>query len=139
MIGLLEKGESVAFGGEGNGGLIYPDHQFCRDGGMTAAMMVAILSRTGEPLSTLVDRLPVFYMIKDKVRVKDTEALIMQMKQVFSSDTPDLTDGIRINRGDTWALIRPSGTEPLVRVMVESERKEAADALYQDIIRHIKS
>ncbi len=42
-------------------------------------------------------------MIKDKVRVKDTEALIMQMKQVFSSDTPDLTDGIRINRGDTWA------------------------------------
>ncbi len=138
MIGLLEKGEPVAFGGEGNGGLIYPDHQFCRDGGMTAAMMVAILSRTGEPLSALVDRLPAFFMIKDKVRVKDPEALIMQMKQAFSTDRLDLTDGVRINRGDTWALIRPSGTEPLVRVMVESGRKEAADALYQEIIRRVK-
>ena len=139
MIGLLEQGEPVAFGGEGNGGLIYPDHQFCRDGGMTAAMMVAILSRTGKPLSTLVDRLPAFFMIKDKVRVKDPEALIMQMKQAFSNDRLDLTDGVRINRGDTWALIRPSGTEPLVRVMVESGRKEAADALYQEIIRQVKS
>ncbi len=139
MIGMLEKGEPVAFGGEGNGGLIYPDHQFCRDGGMTAAMMVAILSRTGEPLSTLVDRLPAFFMIKDKVRVKDPEALIMQMKQAFSTDRLDLTDGVRINRGDTWALIRPSGTEPLVRVMVESGRKEAADLLYQEIIRRVKS
>jgi phosphomannomutase/phosphoglucomutase len=139
MIGLLEKGEAVAFGGEGNGGLIYPDHQFCRDGGMTAAMMVAILSRTGKPLSTLVENLPVFFMIKDKVRVKDPEALIMQMKQAFASDRLDLTDGVRINRGDTWALIRPSGTEPLVRVMVESGRKEAANAFYQEIIRQIKS
>lgn len=139
MIGLLEKGEPVAFGGEGNGGLIYPDHQFCRDGGMTAAMMVAILSRTGEPLSALVDGLPTFHMIKDKVRVKDPDALIVQMKQAFSSDRLDLTDGVRINRGDTWALIRPSGTEPLVRVMIESGRKEAADALYQEIFRQIKS
>jgi phosphomannomutase/phosphoglucomutase len=106
---------------------------------MTAAMMVAILSRTGEPLSTLVDRLPAFFMIKDKVRVKDPETLIMQMKQAFSTDNLDLTDGVRINRGDTWALIRPSGTEPLVRVMVESGQKEAADALYQEIIRQIKS
>lgn len=139
MIGLLEKGEAVSFGGEGNGGLIYPDHQFCRDGGMTAAMMVAILSRTGEPLSTLVDRLPAFHMIKDKVGVADPAALLVQMKQAFSSDRLDLTDGVRINRGGTWALIRPSGTEPLVRVMVESERKEDADALYQDIMRRIKS
>jgi phosphomannomutase/phosphoglucomutase len=139
MIGLLEKGEAVAFGGEGNGGLIYPDHQFCRDGGMTAAMMVAILSRTGKPLSTLVENLPVFFMIKDKVRVKDPEALIMQMKQAFASDRLDLTDGVRINRGDTWALIRPSGTEPLVRIMVESGQKESADALYQEIIRQIRS
>jgi phosphomannomutase/phosphoglucomutase len=51
---ILEK-KPVIFGGEGNGGLIFPAHQFCRDGGMTTAMMVYILSTTNQPLSSLVD------------------------------------------------------------------------------------
>jgi len=66
MRSLIEKGTPVIFGGEGNGGLIFPDHQFCRDGGMTAAMMVAILASHGQKLSILLEQLPKRHMIKPK-------------------------------------------------------------------------
>jgi phosphomannomutase/phosphoglucomutase len=139
MIDLIERGTSVVFGGEGNGGLIFPDHQFCRDGGMTAAMMVAILSGKKQPLSALVAELPVFHLIKDKRRVDDPGTLVKQVQEAFQGDNLDLTDGVRINRGQTWALIRPSGTEPLVRVMVESDSKEKAEALYKEILHFFKN
>jgi phosphomannomutase/phosphoglucomutase len=136
MIDLIDQGSPVVFGGEGNGGLIFPEHQFCRDGGMTAAMMVSILAGEKRPLSTIVSELPVFHMIKDKLRVDDPESVVKKVKEAFSGDHPDLTDGVRINRGRTWALVRPSGTEPLVRVLVESEDKEKAESLYMEIMKY---
>ncbi len=134
MIDLIAKGTPVVFGGEGNGGLIFPDHQFCRDGGMTAAMMVAILAGKNQPLSALVAELPVFHLIKDKRRVNDPGSLVKKVQDAFPGDNLDLTDGVRINRGQTWALIRQSGPEPLVRVMVESDSKKKAEALYNEIM-----
>ena len=136
MIDLISRGTAVVFGGEGNGGLIFPDHQFCRDGGMTAAMMVAILAEKKRTLSALVAELPRFHLIKDKLRVDDPESLVARVKEAFSGDNLDLTDGVRINRGRTWALVRPSGTEPLVRVLVESEDKEKAESLYKEIMKY---
>ena len=67
MRALIEKGEPVIFGGEGNGGLIFPDHQFCRDGGMTAAMMVSLLASSKKKLSELARQLPERHIIKDKI------------------------------------------------------------------------
>ena len=67
MLSLIDQGERVIFGGEGNGGLIFPNHQFCRDGGMSAAMMVFILASTGKKLSELVKQLPKRHIIKDKI------------------------------------------------------------------------
>ena len=60
MRKLIAAGKPVAFGGEGNGGLIYPEHQFCRDGGMTAAMMVGLLHAAGAPLAALLDAMPAY-------------------------------------------------------------------------------
>lgn len=138
MIDLAHNGTDVAFGGEGNGGLIFPGHQLCRDGGMTAATMVALLAGSSQPLSSLVDGLPYFYMIKEKIREKDAAGLIARLKQAFSGESLDCTDGIRINREDSWALVRPSGTEPLVRVMVESAFEERAKQFYDEIKHHFK-
>ncbi|HMD14112.1 MAG TPA: phosphoglucosamine mutase, partial [Bacteroidota bacterium] len=73
---LIEKGADVVFGGEGNGGLIFPEHQFCRDGGMTAAMMVHILAIRKEPLSHLINKLPSRSLIKDKIRAQNGEKLL---------------------------------------------------------------
>ena len=136
MIGLARSGATVAFGGEGNGGLIFPGHQLCRDGGMTTATMVALLAEASRPLSSLVDALPPFCMIKEKIREKDAPGLIARIRKAFDGESIDCTDGIRINREDSWALVRPSGTEPLVRVMVEASSETRARQFYDELLPH---
>jgi phosphomannomutase/phosphoglucomutase len=133
MRELLAAGTPVAMGGEGNGGLIFPDHQFCRDGGMTAAMLVSLLSSTGRPLSALADELPVMTLIKEKIRTSRPRNAVAALERALSGEDLDRTDGIRLNRDDAWALVRPSGTEPLIRILVEAEEKERAEALHREI------
>jgi phosphomannomutase / phosphoglucomutase len=137
MRALEAEGKPVAFGGEGNGGLIYPDHQYCRDGGMTAAIMIAILATERCTVSKLLAALPEFHLIKEKIRGKDPAAMIHRLNAEFSGESIDRTDGVRINRQDSWALVRPSGTEPLVRVIVESQKKEIADEFFNEIMQRM--
>ncbi len=137
MRSLLDTGETVVFGGEGNGGLIFPNHQFCRDGGMTATIMVAILAQSELPLSKLIDQLPVFHMIKEKIRISNPEQLIEQLAESCKGYPIDRTDGLRITKGNAWALVRPSGTEPLIRVMVESAVPDSARQFYQELMGYI--
>jgi len=133
MLELIGRGTPVVMGGEGNGGLIYPDHQFCRDGAMTAAMMVSIVSRSGKTLSELADSLPRYHMIKEKIRTGEARTLVECLVQKFAGEKPDLTDGMRLNREDAWALVRASGTEPLIRVTVESRTERRAGDLLEEI------
>jgi phosphomannomutase/phosphoglucomutase len=139
MISLMENGTPVIFGGEGNGGLIFPDHQFCRDGGMTAAMMVSILSQTNNSLSEHISLLPVRELIKEKISIADGESVIEKLKTVFANDILDLTDGIKIYRGSSWALVRASGTEPIIRIIIDAENKDATKTLFQTIQQSIDS
>ncbi len=134
MLALIQAGETVLFGGEGNGGLIYPDHQFCRDGGMTAAMMVRLLSLKKRPLSALVDELPPSVMLKHKFHTDRSLQLLDAVRTRFSADRLNEVDGIRIDRDQCWALIRPSGTEPLVRLYVESSSPEIASTFEAEIL-----
>lgn len=138
MLALREAGTPVAFGGEGNGGIIYPSHQYCRDGGMTAAMMAAILAGSRHPLSVLVDQLPEFTLIAGKFTVDDPGSLITAIEKTYVHESIDRTDGIRINRNDSWALVRPSGTEPLVRVIVESPDAGTARLFYEEILEQVR-
>jgi phosphomannomutase/phosphoglucomutase len=135
---LEADGIPVVLGGEGNGGIIYPSHQFCRDGGLTAAMVVAILAGESRPLSVLADELPRFHLIKDKFSVDTPELVMKTIEASFASEILDRTDGIRINRPDAWALVRPSGTEPLVRVIVESAERKTAEQLFTEIMQCIQ-
>ncbi|HNS83272.1 MAG TPA: phosphoglucosamine mutase, partial [Methanolinea sp.] len=64
--------------------------------------------------------------------------LIKRLKDAYRGESLDLTDGIRINREDSWALVRPSGTEPLVRVMVESTSKTGARQFHEELMAHIR-
>lgn len=139
MRALLSEGKPVVFGGEGNGGLIYPNHQFCRDGGMTAAMMVILLATKKQPLSSLVDALPPSIMLKHKFHTKNAEQILAAVKEKFAQDSLNLVDGIRIDRKDAWALIRPSGTEPLVRLYVESTDEAFAKSFETELLSCISS
>jgi phosphomannomutase / phosphoglucomutase len=135
MLGLIAAGIPVAFGGEGNGGLIYPDHQFCRDGGMTAAMMIEVLAEAGRPLSALVDELPPYTFISRRLKTRRADEVIAVVEAAFPDFSADRTDGIRLAKGKTWALVRQSGTEPIVRVMVEAADRAAAEAMRDAILR----
>lgn len=139
MRSLIQRGKEVIFGGEGNGGLIYPEHQFCRDGGMTAAMMVDLLHARDHSLSALVDSLPKYLIIKEKIRTQEAEAVINALIQKYADENPDCRDGIRINRPGAWALVRPSGTEPMMRVVVESEDKEGCNSLFSEIMAVVRA
>jgi phosphomannomutase/phosphoglucomutase len=134
MHSLKKKGEKVLFGGEGNGGLIFPAHQFCRDGGMTAAAMVSMLASRHKKLSEMVARLPKRYMIKDKVSCTTAQKVLDTLEHAFFHESIGHTDGLRISRGTTWALIRASGTEPLIRIIVESDTRKTADSLYHELM-----
>lgn len=133
MRELIDAGKQVIFGGEGNGGLIFPGHQFCRDGGMTAATMVLLLATTGQSLSSLVAHLPHRYMIKEKISTAHGQHLMEKLNNRFAHDTIDYTDGLKIKRQNSWALIRISGTEPLVRIMVDADTPDAVSQLFQEI------
>ncbi len=139
MINLENEGQIVVMGGEGNGGLIYREHQLCRDGGMSAAVMVALLAKEKKPLSELISRLPPSFMLKEKITTNNGTAILEKLRDIYKNYPIDDTDGIRITVRNGWALIRLSGTEPLVRVMVEFETKEEASTLYNEIIGNIKA
>jgi len=133
MHALIREGKAVVFGGEGNGGPIFPSHQFCRDGGMTAAMMVAVLATERRPLSALVADLPRRVMIKGKIGTGDPGAILAKIAGRFPDDTIDRLDGLKIIRGTAWVLVRASGTEPLLRIIADADTGEDASALYNEV------
>ncbi len=113
---MIESG--AIFGGEENGGLIFADHQFCRDAPMTAVKIVELLVKENKPLSQIIEELPKYALDKRGVPCPDDlkEELMNKLKMTFSDKKYDDTDGLKILYSDGWVLIRPSGTEPKYRI-----------------------
>lgn len=133
MRSLIDEGKKVIFGGEGNGGLIFPAHQFCRDGGMTAATMVSILAKSNKPLSELIDELPFRHIIKTKIKTPHGLKIIESLAERYSRENTDQTDGLKIFRENYWGLVRASGTEPIVRIIVDADTKEHGDRFFSEL------
>jgi phosphomannomutase/phosphoglucomutase len=135
---------NAVFGGEGNGGLIFPKHQYCRDGGMACAKILEILAG-GKTLSELAKSVPEYFNAKTKIPSENTQST-MEKVELEASGLGlkiDTLDGIKIWYEDGWVLIRPSGTEPIIRVFAEAKKQERAEELMQEgqkmIIRAEKS
>ncbi|MCG7845172.1 MAG: phosphoglucosamine mutase, partial [Methanomassiliicoccales archaeon] len=115
------------FGGEENGGLIFPEHQHCRDAAMAMAKMLEIIAKNGS-LSELLKEIPRYCLDKRKLECPDEkkEWVLEQVEVFFADREIDQTDGIKIFFDGGWSLVRPSGTEPIFRVY--SEGKDEATA-----------
>ena len=124
---------NAVFGGEGNGGLIFPKHQYCRDGAMACAKILEILSG-GKRLSELTKSVPEYFNAKTKIPSKNTQATMERVKLKASElgFRIDTTDGIKIWYEDGWVLIRPSGTEPIVRIFAEAKKQVRAEELMRE-------
>ena len=127
---MMEVG--AVFGGEGNGGLIFPKHQYCRDGAMACAKILEIMVG-GKKFSELTKSVPVYFNAKTKTPSRDVMGTMGRIREEASrlGLKTDTIDGIKIWYDDGWVLIRPSGTEPIFRVFAEAKKQERAEELMQ--------
>ncbi|MEM0155010.1 MAG: phosphoglucosamine mutase [Thermoplasmataceae archaeon] len=135
---MIENGAKI--GGEENGGIIYGPHQYCRDGAMAVALFLELMAKTNKTPSDLLKQIPEYHLIKRSVDLKRPwtdvrNALIAKL----SEEVTDLMDGIKVIRKDGWVLIRPSGTEPIVRVYSQSKNPNAASDLENEFVDIVKS
>jgi len=134
------KDKDGLFGGEENGGLIFPDFVYGRDAALSAAKIVEIIAKSGKPLSRLVDELPVYY--SEKMKIECPEELKQEIMQKITGETSefevDTTDGVKIIKEKGWVIIRPSGTEPIFRCFAEAKTKEEAKEMAEWGISLIK-
>ena len=117
----------AVFGGEENGGMIFPKHQMCRDGAMTVAVMLECIAKHGK-LSEQIELLPKYHMEKRKIDCPNSlkSSLLRHLKDANKDARADLTDGLKLLYDDGWVLARPSGTEPKFRIFSESRDRETA-------------
>ncbi len=130
---MIEK--NSVFGGEGNGGLIFPEFQYCRDSAMTIAKILEIMALENKKLSELINELPKYETYNTKLPCpNDKKNIVMkslaeQTKYDKNIIKVDETDGVKLYLKDGWVLMRPSGTEPIFRVYSESKDRKRAEEI----------
>ena len=124
---------NAVIGGEGNGGVILPELHLGRDAQVGIALILQLMAETGKTLSTLAAELPRYHIVKDKLdRPKASlDSVYAALKTAFADADADPQDGLRLSWKDRWLHVRPSGTEPIVRVIAEAPTEQDARALVQ--------
>ena len=125
------KDRNGLFGGEENGGLIFPDFVYGRDAALSTAKIVEIIAKEGKPLSELIDGLPKYCSAKLKVECPDNlkKDVMKKIVDATCEYEVDTKDGVKILTDEGWVIIRPSGTEPIFRCFSEAENEEDANKM----------
>jgi phosphomannomutase len=135
------KAIGAVIGGEGNGGIIYPESHYGRDALVGVALFLTHLAKSGKTCSQLRSIYPAYYMSKNKIELTpgiDTDAILVAMKQKFASEKVTDIDGVKIDFAESWVHLRKSNTEPIIRIYSEAKSPEQADALALSMINDIK-
>ena len=125
---IAESG--AAIGGEGNGGVILPSLHIGRDAPVGVALILHLLARTGQRVSELVGASPRYTIVKAKApRGNDLGPVYRGLTGRFPEAQADTRDGLRLSWRDRWVHVRPSGTEPIVRLIAEAPDRDSAEEL----------
>jgi phosphomannomutase len=129
IAGMKDKGAVI--GGEGNGGVIYPDLHYGRDAMVGIALVLQSLAESGMKLGETVSQMPQYHIVKEKVPFRgDLSEVDAALEGEFEGRI-DRTDGMRIDMGSGWVHVRASNTEPVVRIIAEAASPEEARVLAQ--------
>ena len=130
-VAVRMRDEGAVVGGEGNGGVILPELHLGRDAPLAAALVLQLLVDEGGPLRRIVARFPQYRIVKDKLDRPDgtLETVYESLRAAFPDADVDQQDGLRLSWPDRWVHVRPSGTEPIVRVIAEGPTEDAAREL----------
>jgi phosphomannomutase len=140
VVELMKKNNAI-IGGEGNGGIIYPELHYGRDSLVGVALFLTHLANKKMPVSALRASYPEYYMSKNKIELTpqiDVDAILSQMTEKYKNEDISTIDGVKIDFATEWVHLRKSNTEPIIRIYTEAPSQEAADQLALRIIDEIK-
>jgi len=140
VVKMKEIGAVI--GGEGNGGIIYPELHYGRDSLVGIALFLSHLAHEKKSVSELRDSYPAYTISKNKIELTpeiNVDEVLEKMASKYAHEEVDITDGVKIYIGKEWVHLRKSNTEPIIRIYSESKNAEAADVLAERIIEEIRS
>lgn len=131
------KETNAVIGGEGNGGVIYPESHYGRDALVGIALFLSHLAHEGKKVSELRASYPNYYIAKNRIDLTpqtDVDAILAKVKDLYKAEEINDIDGVKIDFPDKWVHLRKSNTEPIIRVYSEAATMEAADELGKQIM-----
>ncbi len=136
------KANNAIIGGEGNGGIIYPESHYGRDSLVGTALFLMLMAEKGGTVAQLRASYPSYFMSKKKIQLTpglDVDGILKAMADKYANEDISTIDGVKIDFAENWAHLRKSNTEPIIRIYTEAKSQHDADALADRIISEIKS
>jgi len=141
VVDLMKKNSAV-IGGEGNGGIIYPESHYGRDALVGVALFLSLIAEKKMKVSELRASYPNYFMTKKKIQLTpglDVDSILKTMEANYSHENLTTIDGVKIDFTDSWVHLRNSNTEPIIRIYTEAPSQVEADTLADRIIAEIKA
>lgn len=142
-VNVVEKMKEVnaIIGGEGNGGVIYPESHYGRDAIVGIGLFLSLYCERDLSASSLLNTFPKYYMVKEKINLSNSinvDKILNQIAEKYKNEKIDLVDGVRIDFIDSWVQLRKSNTEPIIRIYSEAKSEEKSNNLISEIKTLIK-
>ncbi len=141
-VTTMMKQVGAVIGGEGNGGVIYPELHYGRDALVGVALFLTLLARSGKKVSELRKQYPAYEIYKSKIQLTegiDVDAILLAIKDKFAGERITDIDGVKIDFAESWVHLRKSNTEPIIRIYAEAHTADEARALADRINDVVKS
>lgn len=141
VVELMKKNNAI-IGGEGNGGIIYPESHYGRDALVGVALFLSLLAEKKITTSALRASYPSYFMGKKKIELTpgmDVDGILEAMETRYQNEKLTTIDGVKIDFSNSWVHLRKSNTEPIIRIYTEAPSQNEADALADKIISEIKA
>lgn len=136
------KRVNAIIGGEGNGGIIYPELHYGRDALVGVALFLSLLAEKKISVKALRESYPSYFMSKNKIELTpsvNVDMILEKMAQKYATENVTTIDGVKVDFADSWVHLRKSNTEPIIRIYTEAPTQAQADALAERIMNEIKA